>query len=91
MLKRNRHRTVAEQGRWLRRVVQGHYNYYGVPGNRKALDVFRSEIGYAWIRALRSRSQKGRNLTWRRMQVWMEKWIPRARISHPYPSQRFCV
>ena len=91
ILKRNQHRPVAEQGRWLRRVVQGHFNYYGVPGNRQALDAFRTQIGHAWLRALRSRSQKGQRLTWHRMQGWMNKWIPRARVLHPYPNQRLCV
>ena len=91
LLLRNRHRTVAEQGRWLRRVVQGHLNYYGVPGNHQALEAFRTQIGRAWLHALRRRSQKGRRLTWQRMQGWMEKWIPRARVWHPYPNQRLCV
>lgn len=91
MLMRNRHRPVAEQARWLRAVVQGHFNYYGVPGNRKALEAFRTLIGHAWLRALRRRSQKGRKLTWQRMQGWMERWLPRARASHPYPNQRLCV
>ena len=90
-LLRNRHRAVAEQGRWLRSVVLGHFNYYAVPGNRKALEAFRTQIGHAWIRALRRRSHKGRSLTWQRMQGWMEKWIPRAKVRHPYPNQRLCV
>jgi group II intron reverse transcriptase/maturase len=90
-LTHNRHRSVAEQGRWLRRVVQGYFNYYSVPGNRKAMETFRTQIGNAWLRALRSRSQKGKTLTWQRMHSWMVQWIPRARVRHPYPYQRFCV
>ncbi len=90
-LQRHRHKPVAEQGRWLRSVAQGHFNYYAVPGNREALDTFRTQIGHAWLRALRRRSQKGRNLTWKRMQRQMMKWIPTARVLHPYPNQRFCV
>ena len=90
-LQRHRHKPVAEQGRWLRSVVQGHFNYYAVPGNREALDTFRTQIGHAWLRALRRRSQKGRNLTWERMQKQMMKRIPAARVLHPYPNQRFCV
>lgn len=91
ILLRNRHRPVADQARWLRSVVQGHFNYYAVPGNRKALEAFRTQIGHAWLRALRRRSQKGRNLTWQRMQGWMERWIPRGKVRHPYPNQRLCV
>lgn len=91
ILYRHRDKPVPEQGRWLRSVVQGHFNYYGVPGNRKALDTFRTQIGHAWLHALRRRSQKGRNLTWERMQRQMMKWIPTAKVLHPYPNQRFCV
>jgi group II intron reverse transcriptase/maturase len=91
ILRQNRHRSVTDQGRWLRRVVQGYFNYHCIPGNRKAMEAFRTQIGYAWIRALRDRSQKGKSLTWQRMQRWMEKWIPRPRVRHPYPDQRLCV
>ncbi|MCK4621733.1 MAG: group II intron reverse transcriptase/maturase, partial [Desulfuromonadales bacterium] len=90
-LHRQRHNSIPEQGRWLRSVVVGHFNYYAVPGNRKALETFRTQIGHAWLHALRRRSQKGRSLTWKRMQRQIEKWIPTAKVLHPYPNQRFCV
>jgi len=35
--------------------------------------------------------QKGKNLTWKRMQKQMMKWIPTARELRPYPNQPFCV
>jgi group II intron reverse transcriptase/maturase len=90
-LRRHRHKPVPEQGGWLRSVVQGHFNYYAVPGNREALDAFRTQVCRAWIRSLRRRSQKGKVLTWERMQTQLMKWIPTARVLHPYPNQRFCV
>ena len=31
---RRRHEPVPEHGKWLRSVVQGHLNYFAVPGNR---------------------------------------------------------
>jgi group II intron reverse transcriptase/maturase len=91
ILQRHRHKPVREQGIWLRSVVQGHFNYYAVPGNREALDSFRTQIGHAWLHALRRRSHKGKSLTWERMQRQMMKWIPTARVLHPYPNQRLCV
>ena len=90
-LMRNLHWPVMETGKWLRAVFQGHLNYYGVPGNRKATDAFRTELAKAWLRALRRRSQKSRNLTWDRFRRWFAKWIPTARIVHPYPGQRLRV
>ena len=88
---RRRHDPVPVLGKWLRSVVQGHLNYFAVPGNKKALDAFRTEINKAWLYALRRRSHKARNLTWDRMTRLIKTWIPTARIKHPYPSQRLCV
>jgi RNA-directed DNA polymerase len=88
---RRRHEPVPVLGQWLRSVVQGHFNYFGVPGNRKAIDRFRTEINKAWLFALRRRSQKSRNLTWDRIKRLIKTWIPTAQTQHPYPSQRLCV
>ena len=88
---RNRHQPVAKQGTWLKAVLQGHCNYYGVPGNRKALDTFRQQIQRNWFQALRRRSQKARALKWGRMKKLIRTWLPTARITHPYPESRFCV
>jgi hypothetical protein len=86
-----RHEPVCEHGRWLRSVVQGHLNYFAVPGNISALETFRTEITKAWFYALRRRSQKGRILTWDRIKRLIATLIPKARIQHPYPNQRLCV
>jgi hypothetical protein len=91
ILLRKRHRPVLEQGAWLRVVMQGHFNYYGVPGNRKALDTFRKQIQRSWLQALRRRSQKARTLTWDRMKKLIGTWLLTARVVHPYPNQRLCV
>lgn len=90
-LKRRRHDPVHEQGRRVRSVVRGYFNYHAVPGNMQALQQFRTQIARAWIRALRRRSHKARRLTWSRMQRLFKTWLPRSRILHPYPDQRLCV
>lgn len=82
---------VDLQGRWLRSVIRGYFNYYAVPGNADALNAFRSHLIKIWLKALRRRSQKGRNLTWDRFKQWINKWIPAVRIVHPYPNQRLRV
>jgi group II intron reverse transcriptase/maturase len=90
-LKRKRYLPIRLQGRWLGSVIQGHLNYYGVPGNAESLSAFRGRIVRSWWKALRRRSQKGRRLTWSRFRNWIEKWIPSVRIVHPYPNQRLRV
>jgi RNA-directed DNA polymerase len=88
---RRRHEPVPVLGKWLRSVVQGHLNYFAVPGNKKALDAFRTEINKAWLYALKRRSHKARNLKWDRMKRLIKTWIPTAKVKHPYPNQRLCV
>jgi group II intron reverse transcriptase/maturase len=90
-LMRRRHEPVAQVGRWLRSVVQGFFNYHAVPGNRKAVNAFRTMVNHAWLRALRRRSQKGQALTWERMRRLIATWIPTAKVLHPYPNQRLAL
>jgi len=59
-LHQRRHEPVPVVGHWLRRVVQGYFNYHAVPGNSRRLSVFRKEVGRAWLHALRRRGQHGR-------------------------------
>ena len=77
-------------GRWLERVVQGYFNYFGVPGNRYRLCSFRSEICRAWRRMLLRRSQR-HSMPWERFTRLVKCYIPAYRNIHPYPEQRFGV
>jgi group II intron reverse transcriptase/maturase len=89
-LMRRRHLSVPEQGTWLASVVRGHFVYYAVPGNSAAVNDFRDQVIRHWYRALRRRSQRTR-LTWERMNRLANRWLPRARIMHPWPSARFAA
>lgn len=83
------HAKVQDTGRWLRQVVQGWFNYHAVPGNFRCLAQFLMEVEQLWRRALRRRSQRGRRWNWSRMQTVCRRWLPKPRILHPYPDQRF--
>ena len=87
-LVRRRYRPIPEQGEWLGSVVQGHCRYYAVPGNHRAVDAFHEEAVKHWYRALRRRSQRT-SLTWKRMSRLEARWIPPAKIMHPWPNVRF--
>jgi RNA-directed DNA polymerase len=89
-LKRRRHDPVPEQGAWLRSVVQGHLVYYAVPGNTDAVKEFRTQVARHWYKALRRRSQRTR-LTWERMNRLTNRWLPPARVRHPFPEERFAA
>jgi group II intron reverse transcriptase/maturase len=82
------HDPIPEQGRWLARVLQGHYEYYAVPDNIEAMRGFRERVIRHWRHALSRRSQKGR-LTWERTRCLADRWLPQPRILHPWPNVRF--
>jgi group II intron reverse transcriptase/maturase len=89
-LRHRRHQPIPVQGSWLRQVVTGHFAYYAVPTNRRALSAFRHYVTDLWRRTLRRRSQKD-GFTWDRMTKLVDDWIPTPRILHPWPSVRFAV
>lgn len=84
-LRRRMHDPIPSQGAWLRSVVAGYFNYHAVPTNHAALATFRREVARLWIRTLRRRGQK-HHLPWSRMAPRIARWLPRARILHPWPS-----
>lgn len=87
-LMRRRHLPIPEQGRWLASVVRGHLAYYAVPGNIDTVVAFRTQATRHWYRALRRRSQRT-SLNWERMNRLSIRWLPPARIQHPWPDARF--
>jgi RNA-directed DNA polymerase len=88
-LRKRRHQPVPKQGSYVRSVVNGHVRYYGVPMNSRAISSFRFEVGRLWWQSLRRRSQ--RPLRWHKMDRILKRWLPPARVCHPYPLERLGV
>jgi RNA-directed DNA polymerase len=89
-LRRHVHASIDEQGRWLAGVVRGFFAYYAVPTNSAALCTFVARIRVIWIRRIRRRSQRHR-MTWARMRLHFDRHLPRAKVIHPWPEERFRV
>jgi RNA-directed DNA polymerase len=89
-LRRRMHQPIPIQGSWLKQVVTGHFAYYAVPTNARALSAFRYYVTDLWRRALRRRSQKD-GFTWDRMTKLAAGWLPEPRILHPWPDQHVAV
>jgi group II intron reverse transcriptase/maturase len=89
-LRQRMHQPIPEQGAWLGQVVAGYFAYHAVPTNWAALSAFRHEVTKRWRWTLSRRSEKGR-LDWERMGKLADDWLPRPRILHPWPNQRFAV
>jgi RNA-directed DNA polymerase len=89
-LRQRMHDTIPQLGRYLGSVVAGHVRYFGVPLNGRAIGAFRFAVGRLWKRCLERRSQRTR-ISWERMTRLIARWLPPARICHPYPLVRLGV
>jgi RNA-directed DNA polymerase len=89
-LRRRRHQPIPEQGGWLAQVVRGFFAYHAVPTNFAALDRFREHVIWLWLRSLRRRSQKDAS-PWARMAKLANDYLPKPRLLHPWPSERFAA
>jgi len=63
--RRHRHDPLKEQHASLSRRLQGHFNYFGVNGNMRALQCLYDQVKRQWFKWLCRRSQRKR-LTWER-------------------------
>jgi RNA-directed DNA polymerase len=84
------HQPIPQQGKWLRQVVTGYFNYHAVPTNMSTLTAFLFHVTNLWQRTLRRRSQKDWT-TWARIKRLADDWLPKPRILHPWPEVRFAV
>jgi len=87
-MRRRRHRPVPEQHAWLSSVLRGHYQYYGVPTNNRALRSFRECVRRGWHNQLQRRSQRARWNAARQAAFAKRFPLPLPRIHHPWPSMR---
>jgi group II intron reverse transcriptase/maturase len=89
-LRRRIHQPIPVQGKWLRQVVTGYFNYHAVPTNGPALAAFRFFVTELWQRTLRRRSQMD-GMTWERITRLANDWLPKPHVLHPWPQARFAV
>jgi len=80
----HRHRPVREQHAILSRKVRGHYAYYGITGNARALAWFLCAVHRAWRKWL-DRRNRNREMTWDRFNRLLRRYrLPPPRIVHSY-------
>jgi hypothetical protein len=75
----NRHEPLKEQHEELSLKLQGHYQYYGVRSNYKALEVVFEYAERAWRFWLSRRSHKG-GINWENFE--------RLRTKYPFPKPK---
>lgn len=83
-MRRMRHLPVREQVINLNRFLRGHYAYYGLVGNLRALQKVHRFVERYWRRILGSRSRKG-SVPWEVFQRIEERFpLQRPRLLIPY-------
>jgi group II intron reverse transcriptase/maturase len=76
----HRHQSVKEQHAALTRRLQGHFNYFGVNGNLRSLQLLVYEVGRAWRKWLSRRGQRT-PMSWKRFNDLLRRLpLPKPRI-----------
>lgn len=91
--KRHRHEPVAVQHRYLCAQVLGHYAYYGIRGNSRALTDFYRGVGRVWHYWMNNRSREPNNAARLWKLLTMHLRLPPPRLVHhsdtPMPTLSF--
>jgi RNA-directed DNA polymerase len=78
-----RHEPVREQWTALKRKLLGHFGYFAVIGNLRALRNFRHRVCGVWRKWLNRRSQRA-HMTWEKMEGLLARYpLPQPHIHSP--------
>lgn len=81
-MRRHRHDPVSAQQQAISRKLRGHYNYFGLTMNIRALQQVHRRVVRLWRQWLDRRSQRGR-MPWRRFVEVLDRHpLPRPQIVH---------
>jgi RNA-directed DNA polymerase len=88
----NRHQKVSKQHQTLSQKLRGHFQYYGITGNYRALNRFRNETEKTWKKWLTRRSEKKR-MSWDKFARLKERYpLPATKVVQSiYRPQRMRV
>ena len=80
--RQNMHAPVSYQQRMLNAKLMGHYQYYGITGNYRALATFHHWVRRLWQRWLNRRNREKR-MPWSTFASLLERYpLPRPRVVH---------
>lgn len=83
-----RHVPIDRQAVTLGQKLRGHFSYYGLRGNSKAIGRFANEARRLWRKWLSRRSQRGR-LTWDAFNKLLDRYpLPPARLRADWRQPR---
>ena len=77
--RRNRHRSLIEQHAMLNKKLRGHYAYFGITGNSKALRHLHHQVERIWHKWLGRRSRKS-YIPWKRFTLFLKRFPLQAPV-----------
>src|ERR1700745_3274896 len=87
-MRRMRHLSILEQTDSLNQMLRGHYAYYGIAGNIRALQRVHRAVERYWRKMLSSRSWQGQ-VWWKQFQQIKERFpLLRPKLYLPYSELR---
>ena len=90
-MRRVRHLPVGEQGINLGRVLRGHYAYYGIAGNFRALQKVHRFVEYTWRTMLSSR-RRATYITWEAFErIKQGNPLPHPKLRLSYSGLQHCA
>jgi len=79
----HRHDDLRVQQKALSQKLRGHYGYFGIIGNGKAMKRFLEEVQLVWCKWIQRRSNRGRK-NWDTLRVLMKRYaLPQPRSISP--------
>jgi len=83
-MRRMRHLSLQEQMNHFNQMLRGHYAYYGIAGNIRALQRVHRTVERYWRKMLSSRSWKG-TIWWKQFQRIKEQFpLLQPKLYLPY-------
>ena len=91
LMRQMRHLPVSEQASNLSRVLRGHYAYYGIAGNYRALQTVHRFVEHTWRKMLSSRSRAA-YITWEAFErIKQGNPLPRPKLRLSYTELQRCA
>jgi len=86
--RKNMHKPVREQWEKLKEKVNGHYAYYGITGNSRAIREFLYQVHRQWKYWLNRRNRE-HSMTWKKFNLLLARYpLPSPKIVHSVFKQK---
>jgi hypothetical protein len=83
-LRRIMHDPIAKTGAWIKRMLQGHLNYFAISGNHPSLWWFFNKVRRLWLMSLQTA-----RLSWEKFIRLVARFFPPIRTLYPLPCHCF--